>query len=214
MRAGMHWVIDRLIDPWFPAACASCGAFGPSPCEICVGGLSPADEGPVPEGLDSLSALLRYDGGSRPFVAAVKYRGARASLATFAPALAGLVGRRSSGVVLTWAPTTDERRRRRGFDQAETIARLVSRSCRIPVGPLLRRLPGPPQTGRSRSERIDGVHFLASAPVPAEVVVCDDVVTTGATLSAAAAALRQAGGGIVHGLALTRTPSPPPVVGA
>jgi predicted amidophosphoribosyltransferase len=169
-------------------------------------GLVAADPGPVPDGLDSLTALLRYDLRSSPFVAAVKYRGARASLGASAPALARLLDPGVESPVLTWAPTTDSRRRRRGFDQAEVIAGLVAREFGVSPRPLLQRLPGPHQTGRTRSERLHGVGFVADGPVPSVVVVCDDVVTTGATLDAAAAALREAGARVVRGLALARTP--------
>jgi predicted amidophosphoribosyltransferase len=206
MHVPTRWLFDHLVDPWFPIECASCGWTGASPCPICVSGLVAADVGPVPDGLDSLAALLRYDRRSSPFVAAVKYRGARASLAAFAPALARLVGPGVEPPVLTWAPTTDSRRRRRGFDQAEVIAGLVAAEFGVAARPLLERRPGPHQTGRSRTERLHGVEFVATGPVPASVVACDDVVTTGATLAAAAAALREAGARVVRGLALARTP--------
>ena len=105
--------------------------------------------------------------------------------------------------LVTWAPTTELRRRSRGFDHAELLARKVgsrARTCR--AWSVLARLPGPPQTGRTLLERRDGPQFLARRTVKgASVLLVDDVVTTGATLSNAALALRSVGAAHVVGVA-------------
>ncbi len=167
-------------------------------CPACSAALRPAPPGVVP-------ALLAYDGAGRALVTALKYRNQRGALRVVGQALAR---RAPSGGVdaVTWAPTTPARRRARGFDQAELLARSVARELRCPCLPLLRRAPGPPQTGRTRVERLDGPTFEVRPPVPRRILLVDDVVTTGATLRAAAAALRQAGAAEVTLLALAATP--------
>ena len=110
-------------------------------------------------------------------------------------------------MAVTWAPTTPERARARGFDQAELLARSVARHLGLPARRLLRRLPGPHQTGHSAHERRHGPRFSASGGDAGPVLVVDDVCTTGATLSAAAGALRGSGARTVHGLVLARTPA-------
>lgn len=161
----------------------------------------------MPDGLDDLVALVAYDEVSGPLIAAVKQRGELSVLRALVPAMSMLVPNlREHPFTLTWAPTTDRRRRQRRFDQAEVIAEIVSGElgCR-PIG-LLRRSPGPSQTGRDRSQRLRGVRFEPTMTVEGLVVVVDDVITTGATLSAAAEALRAAGADAVIGLTLARTP--------
>jgi predicted amidophosphoribosyltransferase len=115
--------------------------------------------------------------------------------------------------VVTWAPTSVERRRRRGFDQAELLARGVAHALVLPCRPLLRRGPGPPQTGRGRDERWRGPSFEAIAParssgtrLPGTVLLVDDLLTTGATLTSAAQALRAGGASTVIAVTAGRTP--------
>jgi predicted amidophosphoribosyltransferase len=152
-------------------------------------------------------ALLAYDGPARRLLSRLKYANERAALRGLATALAGAAPP-GAGVV-TWVPTTTARRRERGFDQAELLARAVARRLRLPCRPLLRRAPGPPQTGRSRAERRAAPPaFTARRPAAGPVLLVDDVVTTGASAAAAARTLRRAGAPRVLLLAAARTPPP------
>lgn len=205
--------LDSLAQPWFPTLCLRCGQVGSSPCPECSEEFTPAQVvGETPE-LDAVVALVVYDEVSRPFIADLKFRGKWATVQAFAPAMSFLlddcIGTERPGPVLTWAPTTPSRARQRGFDQAEVIARHVARYSGRPVRRLLDRQPGEHQTGRSRSERLTGIHFDPRQPVGGAIVVFDDVVTTGSTLSAAARALRSAGASAVVGVTLAATPDRP-----
>src|SRR4051812_40148968 len=126
--------------------CPGCGQVGPVPCGRCVAAMRRAGPMPLPAALDRCDALLAYDGPARELVAQLKYRNARASASWLSEGLAGLVDPRLVDVV-TWAPTTSVRRRARGFDHAELLARRTAARCGLPCRGLLQRLPGPPQTG-------------------------------------------------------------------
>ncbi len=198
-----------LLSVLLPARCPGCGDHGPVPCARCAARLTAAPRGPVPPGLVACRALLAYEGLGRELVTNLKYRRDRAVLGWLAAGMAGLA-EPPVGAVVTWAPTTAARRRQRGFDQAELLARAVARRWGVPCHPLLSRRAGPPQTGRSLVDRRSGPLLLARAGARAAagvpVVVVDDVVTTGSTLAVAARALRVVDVGPVSGLAAARTP--------
>jgi len=161
---------------------------------------------PAPPGVDRCSSLLAYEGAGRELIARLKYRNARSTIRWLAARMSELVDSADVDVV-TWVPTTADRRRQRGFDQAELLARAVARRLHRPCRRLILRRPGPPQTGRTLTERRAGPDFA----VPAlgrqpRVLLVDDVITTGSTLVVAATALRAAGAGGVIVVSASRTP--------
>lgn len=188
-----------------PSSCPLCAVPGPAPCGRCIDTLDTADPRPPPRGLDTLTALLSYEGGGREVIARLKYRNRRSALAWLAAGMAARVDPASVDVV-TWVPTTRRRRHGRGFDQAELLARAVARHLRLPCRPLLRRVPGPPQTGQPLERRQRGPTLVPRASRPARVLLVDDVVTSGATLRAAGMALRQGGASEVHATVAASTP--------
>jgi predicted amidophosphoribosyltransferase len=190
---------------FLPTTCPVCGRPGPAPCAGCAAELRPAPALPDPPGLDSFAALLTYAGAGRELVARLKYRNARASVPFLARGMAAIVPYDID--VVTWAPTTPARRRRRGFDQARLLARAVARQRGVPCRSLLRRRPGPAQTGRDAVARHAGPGFAGVGGAEGlRVLLVDDVVTTGATVAAAARALKEAGASEVHVVAAARTP--------
>ncbi|MBI2709186.1 MAG: hypothetical protein HYX34_05770 [Actinobacteria bacterium] len=194
---------------FLPSRCGACDQPGPSPCATCAGRVRRAAPAPAPRGLSDCRALLAYEGAARQLVARLKYRNARASLRWLAGGMAQLVDTARVDVV-TWAPTTGARRRGRGFDQAELLARAVAADLGLPVARLVRRLDGPAQTGRSGVERRAGPRvepISGSVAAGRRVLVVDDVVTTGGSLSAVAAALHRAGAADVRAVVAARTES-------
>jgi len=203
---GCRTVAVRCRAVLLPVICPVCDRPGRAPCERCAAELRRAPSLPCPPGLASCAALLDYDGAGRELVARLKYRNARSSVPFLVEGMSALVGGRPVDVV-TWAPTTRARRRRRGFDQSELLARGVARHMGRPARPLLRRPAGAPQTGRTAGERWSGVRFSVTArrlPAGARVLLVDDVVTSGATLAAGARALLVAGASEVHAVAAAR----------
>jgi competence protein ComFC len=192
----------------FPALCPGCGARAEPVCDRCRRRMPPARPGPPLSGLDGLLVAFAYTGTARELIARAKYRRRQAALPFLATELARRVREEVSVVdLVTWAPTTAPRRRERGFDHAEVLARGVGAALARPVVPTLRRVGREAQTGRLRAERLDGPGFatLAAGRVAGRaVLLVDDVVTTGATLTRAARELRAAGADRVTGAAVAR----------
>jgi competence protein ComFC len=108
--------------------------------------------------------------------------------------------------VVTWAPTTSRHQHERGMDHAELIARHVGVLLALPVKRLLRRVNTVSQTGLDRDERLVSPEFVARPLRPrSNVLVIDDVVTTGATFWAATHALIEVGAQSVVCVAPSRT---------
>ena len=111
--------------------------------------------------------------------------------------------------MVTWVPASASRRRARGVDHGALLARVVAASIGRDAQQLLTRDNGPPQTGRAAAERRAGpVLHAAGAIAGRNVLVVDDVTTTGATLTAAARALQVLGAREVLAATVARTPRP------
>ena len=109
--------------------------------------------------------------------------------------------------LVTWVPTTVERRGQRGFDQAEVLARSVATATGRPCRRMLARVPGPSQTRLGARERRRGPPFRArSTATGLRVLLADDVTTTGANLSTAAGELRATGVAAVSAVVVAATP--------
>jgi predicted amidophosphoribosyltransferase len=141
-----------------------------------------------------------YAGPARPLVGAWKERGLRPFAHVAAELVVEVVPRPEADVV-THIPPDGDRNLRRGHQPAADLARDLAARWGLEAAPLLERTrPVARQAGLSRSERRRNVRgaFVARPAVartsaPGEVVLVDDVYTTGATVAAAASALRAAG---------------------
>jgi predicted amidophosphoribosyltransferase len=201
---------DDLLSALLPGRCPGCGARAEPVCQACAAAMPAAPPGRVVPGVARSVAAFAYEGVARELVARVKYRNERVAVRWLAARLVEVWDLHPHGFdTITWVPASAERRAARGVDHGALLARAVGHEFTASVTPLLRRDPGPPQTGRPASERRAGPALRATAELDGRVVlVVDDVETTGGTLAAAARALRGCGASDVLAATVARTPRP------
>ena len=201
----------------------------PPRCDVCWMPVLSGVEGPVLSGVEgqkivdvcarcrhslpafqAARAAFVYEGAARQAVHALKYGGVSA--------LVGEMARSMAELLLQWHPPVSAivpvplaggRRRLRGYNQSELLAREISRRTGLPLAgrALIRRRSTPPQTRQPDEEtrrRNVADAFQRGRPVAAGVLLVDDVMTTGATLDACARVLRDSGAAPVVVLTFAR----------
>ncbi len=200
------------IAPLVAPLCGRCGRPHPadardaSLCRSCrTGGL---------RALDWARAAYPFAGPLRETIHRFKYGKERARAGSLGlllqPLLAGLpatVLDRSPRVVPV--PLAAARRRERGYNQSEELARVLTTASGLPLDRQLVRVRATrPQVGLARPARHQNVHAAfrwQGAPLHGEpFLLIDDVLTTGATADECAATLKAAGAGWVGLLTVAR----------
>jgi predicted amidophosphoribosyltransferase len=198
-------VLELLI----PRACLVCRAPGADLCAACRRALPWLPPGRCERNgaLDLVWAPLSYDGTARALVLALKLRGLTVAADLMAAQIAaGAPAQLLAGTTLVPVPGNPRKRRARGFDPAERIARALARRVELPLRTVLgadRRAAA--QVGAGRIQRLRRAAVEVVGEPPARVTLVDDVRTTGATLDACARALRQAGSEMVVAVTYART---------
>jgi ComF family protein len=188
----------RVALPWLRDACPRCAL--PRPCAPC-----PA----VRQGFARAWAPVAYEGPARALVHALKFRGHLAAAEVMAAQMAAALARAEppvAGAVLVPVPFAPARRRVRGFDPADLLARRLSARTGRPVARCLRRTGSArSQVGSRRSARLRAPEVVAGRRAPPVALLVDDVHTTGATLDACSRALASVGTRTVIAVTYART---------
>ncbi|MDP2703691.1 MAG: phosphoribosyltransferase family protein [bacterium] len=229
----------------FPAFCASCGKEGayickncelflgevPLICPVCnvssFGGTRHVYCESSRYGLEGLASMWEYEGIVKHLLGQVKYVGithvveelvrrAFANMAKdqqrFASFLSFLF---EENTVVTYVPIFLRREKRRGFNQAQLIARAVGKVADKKVLSLLRKTRNTEsQTDLDKEQRLQNVKDafvmnvkgqMSNVKIPERVVLVDDIWTTGATMKECCKELKKAGVEKVWGFTLART---------
>lgn len=213
----MSWA-ERILDLLFPPKCPFCSRVldRPGICPKCREDLSWTGE---QEGLWKLSGGLRcaaplwYREQVRQGLLGLKFHGAAGAAEPLGALVAQWAGERLSGEfdVVTWVPVSRRRRRKRGYDQAELLARAACRVWGTRPERLLEKFQdNPPQSGmgerRARQDNVRGVYRPVSDIQGRRILLIDDICTTGATLEECAGVLWDSGAENVVCAVVARTP--------
>lgn len=200
--------------PWLRDACIQCALplVGGGPlCGRCIS---------KPPAFDRCVAALVYAEPVSGWVHAGKYRGDFSRLALLADVMSRTVAaaleRQPPPELLLPMPLHWRRRWRRGFNQAEVLARLLAGQprlaryrLRVERGLCTRVHATAPQQGldaRRRRRNLRGAFSCRRSLQGAHVAIIDDVVTTGASAGELAETLKAAGAGSVSVWCCARTP--------
>ena len=162
-----------------------------------------------------------YDAGLRELIHLLKYNGIRPAANVLGRMLADCLGKLESEfedeeILIVPVPLFKGKRRQRGFNQAEIIAREAMKvypdKARFALAThiLLRVRDTHSQIGltsHQRRENMRGAFAVSGAPqvTGRSIVVVDDVYTTGTTLTESARVLRKAGATRVWAASVART---------
>lgn len=149
-------------------------------------------------------AAFDYDKAARTVVLAAKNRARLDILVALADTLGALIrgelgpsvlaATASRRPLVTWIPANPRAQHRRGYDQGQLLALRVAAGLGLESAALLRRRPGPAQTGRGLQARRWGpVLTPRTSASPPVVLLIDDVCTSGSSLAVGAQRLRETG---------------------
>ena len=219
------------LDFLFPQWCVGCGKEGAFICYSCRRSLPriafplcPRCGKPQPSGIlcpscvgweariDGIRSPFRFDGVMRQAIYELKYRNLRALASPLAELLNDYLSINPvPGEVLVPVPLHQKRLRERGYNQSGLLAHELGSLSKLPVVDdcLIRLRHTLPQTrtttvGERRNNVADSFTCRDDRLRDKQVLLIDDVSTSGATLDACAAALKAAGAASVWGLVLAR----------
>lgn len=228
----------NILDTVFPVFCVGCKKEGELLCKECDGLISPAEKQFCPlcgkvselgkacercEYKSALSAVIScgfyHNPVLRKSIGAIKYNNAQEIIPQiekiiirFAEKYGFIEQYFSNNSVLVPVPLHKKRLWQRGFNQAEIIARILSRNFNIPINNnvLKRKIATGEQAKMKPEERklntANAFVSLNNKEISGkQVILVDDVYTTGSTMLECAKILR-AGGAVdkVYGFVLAR----------
>jgi ComF family protein len=219
------------LDLLFPKWCVGCGKEGEFICRSCRErlvrvrpSLCPQCGKPESTGtlcfscrnwqvtIDGIRSPFQFEGVIREAILQLKYRNLRALSETLAELLDDYLSANPlPSEVLVPVPIHQKRLRERGYNQSSLLAQKLGKLVNLPVvdDSLIRQRHALPQTQTKtvaeRRNNVAGAFTCRDQRLKGrQILLIDDVATSGATLNACAIALKAAGATSVWGLTLAR----------
>ena len=213
-------LVRILLDLIYPPRCVFCHSFlrksEKDICQSCrekLPVLERSDRGITLKGISLCTSLFHYKGTVREAILRYKFHGLSFYSREFATLMAeNLTYEELACDEVTWVPLSRKRKRTRGYDQAQLLAKELAASRKIPCSRLLvKQRDAAPQSGSGgREERKANIQnaYRINKGIDIRgktILLVDDIVTTGATLEECAAVLIAAGAACVKAVTIART---------
>lgn len=216
-------MIERLIEFITPDCCIICNKEGICLCEECAqtnlvvkkpscvlcNSLTPngqtCNSCRSKTKLSGASVAYRYENVTKELITRLKYHHQR-SIARFFGKLLVYPDKYSFDLV-SFVPSDGRSRRARGYNQAELLAKSFAKQQNLPLQETLLRQKHIRQVGLNRKQRLEAIegNFVAYGNIAGKnILLIDDVVTTGATLRECASVLKLAGAKRIWGVAVAK----------
>lgn len=164
-----------------------------------------------PEGIKELFVCCRYEGAARDAVLRLKDGHYIHAAEAFAPIMLEVIGEAlGDAELITGVPSDTASRLRRGYAPAEVIAKELSRRCGTRYAAALRTNKRREQkrlTAEERAENVKNAFEIIDKKLifDKNILLVDDICTTGSTLSECARVLRENGAASVSAAVFTAT---------
>lgn len=226
-----QWVSEFLLDILFPKKCVSCGKLDSLFCEKCQakilylktqncpycnkitvrGRVCPSCKSSYKSALTGVYVVAHFETSLKEAIHQFKYEFIKSLREDLADIAWPLLNDFPQKAILTCVPSNSKRLAWRGYNQAEELARILAKRTGMRFYPnLLKRTSyKAPQTQLGRKDRFKNVRntFVEDKSFDLsgkQVIIVDDLVTSGATLDACAHEIRKMGATRVWGFALAR----------
>lgn len=206
-------MLEKIISLLAPHNCIVCGNVGPLICEWCAD--ETIEQPPsrcfrcytltedsavcdkCSSGINHVWIRSIYINKAKELVYRLKFERTKSAAENIAELLDEAIPFLSKATIVTWVPTATSRVRLRGYDQSYLIARRIAKMRGLRLEKLLIRNGQARQVGSSRAARIRQAELnyspAARTGFSKEVLLIDDIVTTGASIEAAAKILKKSG---------------------
>ena len=199
-----------ILNLFFPKKCLQCGVVGVYICDSCLKKVSPGRL------VQNHYSIFKYEGVIRKAILALKYKYATDIVHELSKICATKLKRqkiiKSKSITLVPIPLHKKREKQRGFNQVGLIGKEISKQMNWKYMPdlLVRSKPTTPQAslkGSARQTNLTGAFKFNpkhTKNTTHNILLFDDVYTTGSTLKEALKVLREEGYKNIKTLAVAR----------
>lgn len=218
---------EAILDSLFPIQCAYCFSEGSFLCKKCLNSLPKLStqlclncKKPSLLGITHPECFKKYPAQGifslynysviKNAISLGKFKLAKPIFEILGTELASAIGSlKLEDYTVTWIPVQDKKMNLRGFNHAEVIAIQIATNCQLKALPLLQKSKSSfDQKTLNDTQRKNNVSNIFKIntryPIPKQILLIDDVTSTGSTLLEATKTLREAGAEHVYCVTIAR----------